>query len=133
MQTQDIKNLPPADVASAPREVLRFFGNASRSERGRFSCVRAWLDAGSTPAEIAVIAPDIEAYWPVLQAFLEKEGVPTQKDVSAKTSESAVDQSLAGFAASSIGWTVEYGFGNFLFTTKTVSQKSTLRRISLSV
>jgi ATP-dependent helicase/nuclease subunit B len=42
---------------------------------------RAWLDAGEIrPQEIAIVAPDIEVYWPALANYLEQEGIPCQKD-----------------------------------------------------
>lgn len=41
---------------------------------------RLWIDAGVKPRDIAIVAPDIELYWPVLESFLEQEGVPAQKD-----------------------------------------------------
>ncbi|MFN7730004.1 MAG: hypothetical protein ACK5P7_12670, partial [Bdellovibrio sp.] len=42
--------------------------------------VRKWADQGTALAEVAVIAPDIEAYWPLLEPFLEFEGLSVQKD-----------------------------------------------------
>ena len=45
--------------------------------------IRSWLDqsGGWLPAsEIAVVAPDIELYWPALSSYLAQEGVPCQKD-----------------------------------------------------
>ena len=45
------------------------------------SQVRAWLDTGGVkPPEIAIVAPDIEVYWPALADYLEQEGIPCQKD-----------------------------------------------------
>lgn len=41
---------------------------------------RSWMDSGVRPREIAIAAPDIELYWPVLESFLEQEGIPAQKD-----------------------------------------------------
>lgn len=46
--------------------------------------IRGWLDKGVSPSSIAVIAPDIESYWPALVAFFEQEGVPIQKDQTTK-------------------------------------------------
>lgn len=47
------------------------------------SKVRHWLDEGIHAEKIAVIAPDIEIYWPVLNAYFEQEGIPVNKDVLA--------------------------------------------------
>lgn len=41
---------------------------------------RSWLDSGISPHEIAILAPDIEAYWPALAEFMEIEGLPVQKE-----------------------------------------------------
>lgn len=41
--------------------------------------VRKWLDEGIVPANIAIVAPDIEEYWPALSLYLEQEGIPVQK------------------------------------------------------
>lgn len=42
---------------------------------------REWLEDGTvTAAEIAIVAPDIEAYWPSLSSYLDHEGISSQKD-----------------------------------------------------
>ncbi|MGZ3779389.1 MAG: PD-(D/E)XK nuclease family protein [Pseudobdellovibrionaceae bacterium] len=64
-------------------DVLRFSGMLAEIK----NCVgqiRNWLDEGKLAKSIAVIAPDIEQYWPVLQAYLSEEGIPVQKDVTHK-------------------------------------------------
>jgi RecB family exonuclease len=40
---------------------------------------REWLDAGARPGDIAIVAPEIEAYWPALSAYLAVEGIAAQK------------------------------------------------------
>lgn len=45
--------------------------------------VRQWADAGAALDDIAIIAADIEKYWPVLQHYLEEEGIPFSKDTVA--------------------------------------------------
>lgn len=42
---------------------------------------RKWLDSGAVKkaSDIAIVAPDIETYWPVLSSYLDHEGIPTQK------------------------------------------------------
>ncbi|MNJ99731.1 ATP-dependent helicase/deoxyribonuclease subunit B [compost metagenome] len=64
-------------------QVLRFSGMLAETKNS-VGQVRAWLDAGIPAENIAVIAPDIEVYWPVLQSFLQEEGVPWQKDTTHK-------------------------------------------------
>jgi len=46
--------------------------------------VRQWLDQGVSPEDIAITAPDIEAYWPALRLYLGREGVPVHKATTAK-------------------------------------------------
>ncbi|MCB0350292.1 MAG: PD-(D/E)XK nuclease family protein [Bdellovibrionales bacterium] len=43
--------------------------------------IRSWLEQGAEPKQLAILAADIEQYWPSLQAYLQKEGVPVAKDV----------------------------------------------------
>ncbi len=43
--------------------------------------VRGWLEEGISPLKIAIAAPDLEAYWPVLSLHLEIEGIPANKPV----------------------------------------------------
>lgn len=43
--------------------------------------VRHWVDRGIAPSAVAIAAPDIEAYWPVLSLHLEIEGLTTNKSV----------------------------------------------------
>lgn len=45
------------------------------------SRARTWVEAGISPAMIAIAAPDIEAYWPVLSLHLELEGLTSSKPV----------------------------------------------------
>jgi RecB family exonuclease len=41
--------------------------------------VRSWVESGVALSQIALIMPDVEVYWPALAAYLQEEGVPTQK------------------------------------------------------
>jgi ATP-dependent helicase/nuclease subunit B len=50
------------------------------TQKDAVALTRKWLDAGLLPLQIAIVAPDIEAYWPALSSYLEQEGVPCQKD-----------------------------------------------------
>ncbi len=46
--------------------------------------IRTWLEAKAgvlEPFQIAVVAPDIEIYWPALSAHLQEEGIPFQKNI----------------------------------------------------
>lgn len=45
---------------------------------------RQWLESGVKPNEVAIVAPDIEGYWPSLFPYLREEGVSSQKDVVAR-------------------------------------------------
>ncbi len=70
-------------LASAPKESLRFPGMLAEVK----SCchqIRAWLEAKVPASQIALIAPDIEMYWPVLSMYLEQEGIAFQKDLSVR-------------------------------------------------
>ncbi len=46
--------------------------------------VRKWLDAGIEAQRIAVIAPDIEEYWPALRMYFAEEGVAVCKGLTAR-------------------------------------------------
>jgi len=46
--------------------------------------VRGWLENGVPAEKIAVVAPDIEHYWPVLQMYFAEEGVPVAKPSTAR-------------------------------------------------
>ncbi|MEZ0391756.1 MAG: PD-(D/E)XK nuclease family protein [Pseudobdellovibrionaceae bacterium] len=59
---------------------LRFSGVLAETKKA-CEIVRAWLEEKIPPEEIAVIAPDIERYWPLLQPLFEAEGIPVAKDI----------------------------------------------------
>jgi RecB family exonuclease len=46
--------------------------------------VRGWLESGVEPRNIALVAPDIEEYWPALRLYLKEEGIPAGKASVAK-------------------------------------------------
>lgn len=46
--------------------------------------VRAWLDEGVSPQDIAIVTPDIEEFWPSLQLYFEREGIPVCKPLTSK-------------------------------------------------
>lgn len=43
-----------------------------------------WLQKGIPPREIALFAPDMEAYWFALRTYLQKENIPVAKSIFAK-------------------------------------------------
>ncbi len=63
-------------------QALKFSGVLAEAKK---ACeqVRSWLEQGIEAQKIAVIAGDIEKYWPLLQPFFEVEGIPVAKDSSA--------------------------------------------------
>lgn len=82
-QSAKTEKLPkPAEVTKKV-EVLRFSGMLAEIKNS-VGTVRRWVEQGIAPDNIAIIAPDIETYWPVLQAYLSEEGIPVQKDITHK-------------------------------------------------
>lgn len=82
-QSQNVSSLSPVVKKDKRVEVLRFSGMLAEIKNS-VGQVRQWLEDGKTADSIAVIAPDIELYWPVLHAYLGEEGIPVQKDVAHK-------------------------------------------------
>lgn len=58
------------------------------------SNIRKWADSGIELDKMAIISADIEKYWPVLQFYLEEEGLPYKKDVVAQMNSLGDIQSL---------------------------------------
>ncbi|MGE3683832.1 MAG: PD-(D/E)XK nuclease family protein [Bdellovibrionales bacterium] len=70
-----------------PRQRFLSFGRFSTQlaeVKDAVAKVRSWLDTGVPPEKIAIIAPDIEEYWPALHLYLREEGIPAAKPVTAK-------------------------------------------------
>jgi ATP-dependent helicase/nuclease subunit B len=65
------------------QEFLRLTGPLSEVKL-TIEKVRAWLESGVLPQLIAVIAPDIESYWPLLEIYFQKEGIPVAKEVTVR-------------------------------------------------
>jgi ATP-dependent helicase/nuclease subunit B len=61
--------------------IYRRLPSASAEVKESVAMVRTWLEAGVAPTSIAIVAPDLEAYWPVLSLHLEAEGIPSSKAV----------------------------------------------------
>lgn len=82
-QSEAVKSLPASPQKEKHTSVLRFSGMLAEVKH----CVgqiRQWLEEGKPADSLAVIAPDIEVYWPVLQAYLAEEGIQVQKDITHK-------------------------------------------------
>jgi ATP-dependent helicase/nuclease subunit B len=63
---------------------MRRYSTSLAEVKDAVHLVRQWLEQGVPPLQIALVAPDIEGYWPVLQMYFEQEGVPVNKALSAK-------------------------------------------------
>ncbi len=76
-------------------QALKFSGVLAETKKA-CELVRAWLELGIEAHKIAIVAGDIEKYWPLLQPLLQAEGVPVTKDLSVRLqSLPAVSQWLA--------------------------------------
>ncbi|WP_413290220.1 PD-(D/E)XK nuclease family protein [Bdellovibrio sp. HCB337] len=82
-QAQEVIALKSPLLPPAVKESLRLSGMLAEVKHS-CSQIRQWLEKGVAASQIAVIAPDIEMYWPVLSAYLEQEGIPFQKDLTVK-------------------------------------------------
>jgi ATP-dependent helicase/nuclease subunit B len=71
---------PQPDDQVKSSKALRFSGVLAEA---KMACQisRSWLEEQIPAEQIAIIAPDIEKYWPLLQPLLEAEGIPASKDV----------------------------------------------------
>jgi RecB family exonuclease len=56
------------------------FSGLLAEAKAAVSQVRRWLENGISPRQVAVIAPDIEIYWPMLAPLFSEEGIPVAKD-----------------------------------------------------
>lgn len=82
-QSASVVNLTAVEKKKKKTEVHRFSGMLAEIKHA-VGLTRAWLEQGVGAENIAIVAPDIEQYWPVLQSFLSEEGIPVQKDVTRK-------------------------------------------------
>lgn len=60
-------------------KVLRFSSQAAEVKNA-VSQIRRWLDEGVELERIAILAPEIEDFWPILKVYLDQEGIPCAKD-----------------------------------------------------
>jgi ATP-dependent helicase/nuclease subunit B len=67
--------------ASLETRTYRRLPSAAAEVKEAIASVRAWLEYGISPSSIAIVAPDLEAYWPVLSLHLEAEGISSGKPV----------------------------------------------------
>lgn len=74
----------PGDESMEIKVDVRKFTTAAAEVKDAIAQVRVWLDEGASFNEIAIVAPDIESYWPVLSAYMQVEGVPVCKAQVAK-------------------------------------------------
>lgn len=82
-QRRELNNSEATSKEPTHQESVRFSGPLAEC---KYVCqkVREWLDQGVAAHQIAVIAPDIELYWPWLQPLLKTEGFPVNKDLTAR-------------------------------------------------
>lgn len=71
----------PSSAKANPELVAHRYSGPWAEIKHAVSQVRLWLDQGVKPECIGLFAAQIENYWPVLERYLHKEGVPCQKDV----------------------------------------------------
>lgn len=71
-----------SNSVSCDQEFLRFSTQLAEVKFA-VSKIREWLDAGVELKDIALIALQVEDYWPVLHSYLTEEGIPCQKDLVA--------------------------------------------------
>ncbi len=89
--------LPSSDLFHNKIIQVKKFSGELAEIRHCVSVVRDWVNQGILPSTIGIISPDIENYWPVLQCFLDQEGIPTNKEVTTKLSSlPSVQQWMAG-------------------------------------
>ena len=79
----DKEDPPGQGLPEVPGDYLRFSSRLSEVKHV-VAQVRKHLDKGCAPDRLAIVAPDIEVYWPVLSSYFEIEGVPVSKPVLLK-------------------------------------------------
>ena len=99
LQTDIFKTLPPYSLLkkTTPPSCVKIqtkkkethtnffkirYETALKESKSAIHQIRKWLDQGVHGSDIAVLAPDMEAYWFCLQPYLEKENIKVQKSVT---------------------------------------------------
>ncbi|MGZ5279422.1 MAG: PD-(D/E)XK nuclease family protein, partial [Pseudobdellovibrionaceae bacterium] len=83
-QADQTRNVPEtAEKPSAISKALRFSGVLGETKKA-VQVLREWLEQKVPAENIALIAPDMEKYWPLLQPLLVAEGIPFAKDVMSR-------------------------------------------------
>ncbi len=75
--------LPEVNSQNAKAEFKRFTAPIAEIKFA-IGQIRQWIERGKEPSQIALIAPDIEEYWPVLRWHLKKELIPFEKSETIK-------------------------------------------------
>lgn len=68
-----------ADLRLRSAPALKRFASPLAEVKDAVAQVRAWLETGVRADQIAVVAPDIEMYWPLLAPTMAEEGVGVMK------------------------------------------------------
>ncbi|MGZ3725862.1 MAG: PD-(D/E)XK nuclease family protein [Pseudobdellovibrio sp.] len=91
-KVEDAERVKPASVLK-PGQFKRL---STQLAEVKFAVAQArqWADSGVPVTDIAIIAADIEKYWPVLQHYLIEEGLPFRKDIVAKVNSLGDIQNL---------------------------------------
>lgn len=74
---------PPLSQSKNLKKTCKLSGRLSEIKNAT-GLVRSWLDSGVKAEHIAVIAPQIEIYWPSFESYFKVEGVPCQKSLVVK-------------------------------------------------
>jgi ATP-dependent helicase/nuclease subunit B len=81
---QKVREVPETQRSSVGHSEAKRFSGVLSEIKAAVEQTREWLDLGVTAERIALIAPDIEKYWPLLQPLLSAEGIPAAKDVTSR-------------------------------------------------
>jgi RecB family exonuclease len=83
---EKLERLPEAPVLKGRADLrlkgspdLRRFASPLAEVKDAVAQVRAWLEKGVADQRIAIVAPDIEVYWPLLAPTLAEEGIGVMK------------------------------------------------------
>lgn len=77
----EVETVTDRPAAEEWRPNYKRLPSASAEVKDAVAQARLWLDNGVAAAEIAIVAPDLEVYWPVLALHLDSEGIVASKSV----------------------------------------------------